>query len=82
MDKLKLLNLFALAFLGSLLIQYWFFPQPNTTPVVQDVFLSIESDSLIVPNIPKISIHNTTTGVLNINPCNDITLSIDSIPLV
>jgi len=82
MDKLKLLNLFAIAFLGSLLIQYWFFPQPNTTPVKQDVFLSIESDSLVVPNIPKISVHNTTTGSVTINPCDDVSISIDSLPLV
>lgn len=82
MDKLRLINLFAIAFLGSLLVQYWFFPVKNTTPVVQDVFISVEKDSITVPNIPKVSIHNTTTGSIVINPCDDITLSIDSRPLV
>ena len=81
MDKLKVLNIFAIAFLASLLIQYWFFPKTNTTTVPTDIFLSIEKDSIIVPNIPKITLHNTTTGAITVNPCNEIFVTIDSIPL-
>ena len=81
MDKLRLLNLFAIAFLASLLVQYWFFPVKNTTPLVQDVYISVESDSITVPNIPKVTIHNTTSGTIVVNPCDDIKISIDSRPL-
>lgn len=81
MDKLRLLNIFAIAFLGSLLIQYWFFPVQKPASVIQDVFVSVESDSITIPNIPKVTIHNTTSGAITINPCEDITVSIDSRPL-
>jgi hypothetical protein len=78
MDKLRILNLFAIAFLVSLLVQYWFFPKPNSTPVLTDVYISVESDSIVVPNIPKITLHNTTTGSITVNPCTDINISVDS----
>lgn len=81
MDKLRIINLFAIAFLISLAVQYWFFPKQNTTPVVQDIYLSLESDSITVPNIPKVTVHNTTSGAIIVNPCDDISLSIDSLPL-
>ena len=81
MDKLKVLNIFAIAFLVSLLLQYWFFPKPNTSVTPTDIFLSIEADSIVVPNIPKITLHNTTKDTITVNPCNDITLTIDSRPL-
>ncbi len=82
MDKLRLINLFAIAFLVSLIVQYWFFPQQNTVPVISDVYISVEKESIVVPNIPKITIHNTTTGAITINPCDDISITIDSRPLV
>lgn len=78
MEKLRILNIFIIAFLISLGLQYWFFPQPKNTPIVQDIILSVESDSIVVPNIPKITVRNTTTGALTINTCQDITLSINS----
>lgn len=78
MDKLRLINIFAIAFLVSLMIQFWFFPAKNTTPVLQDVYISVEKESIVIPNIPKITIHNTTTGAITINPCDDILITIDS----
>jgi YidC/Oxa1 family membrane protein insertase len=81
MDKLRLINLFAIAFLVSLLVQYWFFPTKTTNPILQDVYISVESDSLVVPNIPKLTVHNTTSGEVTINPCDDITITVDSRPL-
>ncbi|MBC7503789.1 YidC/Oxa1 family membrane protein insertase, partial [Candidatus Gracilibacteria bacterium] len=81
MDKLRIINLFVVAFLVSLLIQYWFFPKQNTVLIIPDIYLSLESDSITVPNIPKITIHNTTTGAIIVNPCDDINISIDSRPL-
>ncbi len=81
MDKLRLINLFAVAFLVSLLVQYWFFPQQSTTPVVADVYLSVVEESIVVPNIPKVTIHNTTSGSVTVNPCDEVSISIDSRPL-
>ena len=81
MDKLRLINLFVIAFLVSLMVQYWLFPAKNTAPIVSDVYISVESDSIVIPNIPKITIHNTTTGAIVVNPCEDITISIDSRPI-
>jgi hypothetical protein len=78
MDKLRILNLFAIAFLVSLLVQYWFLPQPVATTILPDIYMSVESDSIVVPNIAKISIHNTTTGSLIVNPCEDMNISVDS----
>lgn len=81
MDKLRLINLFAIAFLVSLMVQYWFFPAKNTTPIITDIYISVEKEGIVVPNIPKITIHNTTTGSVIINPCDDVAISIDSRPL-
>ena len=81
MDKLRLINLFVIAFLVSLMVQYWFFPTKSTTTVVPDIFISVEKESIVIPNIPKITIHNTTTGSISLNPCDDITITIDSRPL-
>ena len=81
MDKLRILNLFAIAFLVSLLVQYWFFPKPSTTPILPDITISVEKDSIVVPNIPKVTIHNTTTGAIMINPCSDIKISADGVEL-
>jgi hypothetical protein len=81
MEKLRLINLFAIAFLVSLMVQFWFFPAKNTAPTISDVYISVESDSVVIPNIPKITIHNTTTGSINLNPCDDVSITIDSRPL-
>ncbi len=78
MDKLRILNIFVLAFLVSLAVQYWFFPQKTNTAVPPDVYISVEKESITVPNIPKITVHNTTSGSILVNPCQDITLTIDS----
>jgi hypothetical protein len=78
MDKLRILNLFAIAFLVSLLVQYWFFPKPTVATILPDVYMSVEKEGIVVPNIPKITIHNTTTGAIVINPCDDMSISVDS----
>lgn len=78
MDKLRIINLFVIAFLVSLLVQYWFFPKTSPTPTLPDFSVSVEKEGIVVPNIPKITIHNTTTGALTINPCDDIMISLDT----
>ena len=60
MDKAKLLNIFILAFLLSLVVQYMFVPK-NTGKLIQtDVTLEIQDDTLTIPNIPQVSLHNVT----------------------
>jgi len=79
MDKLKLLNLFILAFLVSLMIQLVFFPPEKTIPVSAGIILEIEDDSLVMPNIPRISIHNPTGETVDVSPCQDISINITPI---
>ena len=81
MDKLRIFNIFAIAFLVSLLVQYWFFPKNDSTPVISDIYLTIETNDIVVPNIPKITLHNSTKESITIQPCNDINITIDSLPL-
>ena len=81
MDKLRIINLFAIAFLISLAVQYWFFPKQTSTVALPDVYISVEKENIIVPNIAKITIHNTTSGAITVNPCDDVSILIDSRPL-
>jgi len=78
MDKLRTFNLFMIAFLVALLVQYWFFPQQTKQPVLSDIYLSVEKENIVIPNIPKVMVHNTTSGAITVNPCQDVTISIDS----
>ncbi len=82
MDKSKLLNLFLFAFIFSIAVQYFFAPDKSTETPIQDVMLEIKDDSITIPNIPHIEAVNSTTGSFTVNPCTDITISIDSRPLV
>lgn len=81
MDKAKLFNIFVLAFLLSLAIQYLFIPQKWGNSLPQDVILQIQDDAITIPNIPHIELSNTSTGSFSIAPCRDIKISIDSRPL-
>lgn len=78
MDKLRTFNLFMIAFLVALLVQYWFFPQESKQPVLSDIYLSVEKENIVIPNIPKVIVHNTTSGAIIVNPCQDVTITIDS----
>lgn len=81
MDKAKLFNLFILAFLMSLSVQYLFFPQANKQTEVSPVLLGVKDDSITIPNIPTIELTNNSTGAFTLNPCDDISVSVDSLPL-
>ncbi len=78
MDKLRTFNLFMITFLVALLVQYWFFPQQTKQPLLSDIYLSVEKENIVIPNIPKVIVHNTTSGAITVNPCQDIIISIDS----
>jgi|GEM_PF-3807399 len=61
MDKLKLFNLFVLAFLLSLLFQYFFPPKQKEIPVLSEVVLSVNKESFTIPNIPVLTVKNMST---------------------
>jgi YidC/Oxa1 family membrane protein insertase len=82
MDKLKILNLFVLAFLLSLVVQSFFFPKKTDTVAPTWVILQVEDDSVTIPNIPKVEVINQGTWAITIRPCDDITLSVDSQPIL
>lgn len=74
MDKAKILQLFLIAFIASFLIQTVLLPK-NTNPVAKTgVVMSIQKDSLVIPNIPKIEVSNFTSGAITIQPCTDLTI--------
>ncbi len=82
MDKAKLLNLFIIAFLVSLMVQYFFAPQKDAQENTSNYILQIKDDAITIPNIPHIELTNTTTGSFSLNPCSDIKISVDSQPIV
>jgi YidC/Oxa1 family membrane protein insertase len=80
MDKLKLFNLFVLAFLLSLSVQYLFFPQAKQGTVQStDIVLSVAKDAVTIPNIPVIELQNNSTGSFTLQLCEDMSMNIDSI---
>lgn len=58
MDKMKLLNLFILAFAVSLMVQLVFFPPKDASITQSGVLLQIKDDNITIPNIPEIEIIN------------------------
>ena len=38
----------------------------------------MEKENIVIPNIPKVIVHNTTSGAIIVNPCQDVTITIDS----
>lgn len=78
MDKSKLLNLFIIAFAVSLLVQLYFAPQKDTQTAAANILLQVKDDSITMPNIPIIEVKNQTQDTIEILPCTDISLSIDT----
>ena len=61
MNKLKLLNLFVLAFLLSLVVQSFFFPKKTDTVAPTGLILQVQDDAITIPNIPKVEVVNQGT---------------------
>ncbi len=61
MDKLKLLNLFVLAFLLSLVVQSFFLPKKIDTATPTGLILQVQDDAITIPNIPKVEVINQGT---------------------
>jgi YidC/Oxa1 family membrane protein insertase len=81
MDKGKLLNIVLLSMIMTLALQ--FFLPKNTQPgaISQNVYLQAKKESITIPNIPIIELVNKSTGSISIQPCQDIKLTVNSIPL-
>jgi membrane protein insertase Oxa1/YidC/SpoIIIJ len=70
--------LFALYTLTLILLVQYFFPTTKNTPMDTGILLSIKDDTLVIPNIPKIELVNSTNTGFLINPCQDIKFSANS----
>lgn len=80
MQLAKILNIAILALLITLVMQL-FIPRPTPTVPAEWAYLSIQESAVTIPNIPKISFHNVSSGAITLAPCSDITLSVNSAPL-
>lgn len=79
MNKFAIILLYALIL--TLSFQYFFPKQQVTNNATSNILVTIEKDSIVIPNIPKISLINNTASGFEISPCDDISITIDSQPL-
>lgn len=75
----KILNIAFLALILTLILQMMM-PKPQNAITSEGVYMSAQSSEITVPNIPKISLHNTSSWSVTINPCTDVTISVNSQP--
>ena len=73
MKALKILNIALFALIIALLLQL-IFPKPAENTTADGIFLKIESKSVVIPNLPKITVLNNTSETVNILPCENISL--------
>jgi len=59
----------------------YFFPSEKKLPQDSNVYLTIQDDTIVIPNIPKISLVNASATGISIMPCRDIHITIDSQPI-
>lgn len=79
MNRYIIIALYALSF--TLMFQYFFANKQTEVKNTNDIILSIQKESVVIPNAPKIEIINhTLTGAL-FETCRDISLTVDSRPL-
>lgn len=65
----------------TFIFQYFFPAKPAVNPLAQkDIILQIQKDSLVIPNIPHVEIINNLSGAVSIKPCENISMTIDSLP--
>lgn len=75
------MNKFVLIFLYALVLTFslqFFFPSQKAVNTSPNILLTVADDSLVIPNIPKIEIINTTASGIVIQPCKDLKLNINS----
>lgn len=79
MNRYLILALYVFTF--TLLFQYFFVEKKDQPSLANDIVLSIQDDTIVIPNTPKIEIVNNTTSGITMNTCTDIVISVDSRPL-
>jgi YidC/Oxa1 family membrane protein insertase len=75
------MNKFVLIFLYALVLTFslqYFFPSQKTVNTDPNILLTVADDSLVIPNIPKIEVINTTASGIVVKPCTDLKLNINS----
>ena len=80
MNKFFLIALYALALTFS--FQYFFPPASISPSKDATIILNIVDDSLVIPNLPKITLLNNSSTGFTLSPCQDISMTIDSQPLI
>lgn len=70
---LKFINIFLFALIITLILQL-ILPKPEqqTTVTASGVSMSLASSSIVIPNLPQITVHNNTAESLTLHPCQDI----------
>lgn len=78
MDWNKLLNIALLTLAFSLILQWSLGTKTTSVATSNTVYMEIEKDSTTLPNIPSVSVVNTTTGTISINTCADLSFFVNS----
>lgn len=76
MNTYKILNIALIALIITLCLSI--FQPKNSAVPTNAVSLSVQNKSVSIPNIPIVSVHNTTTSDVSINTCQDISLTQNS----
>lgn len=81
MNASKFLQIALLAFVITLVMQM-FLPKPQNTTVGQnDISITAEANSVTIPTIPAITVHNSTASDFAYNTCQDLEISVNSNPV-
>lgn len=73
MKALKFFNILLFALILTMITQIWM--APKVTPIAENsIALTTTADSVTVPNIPQITVHNTKTEDFAFNTCEHLSL--------
>jgi membrane protein insertase Oxa1/YidC/SpoIIIJ len=78
-QKFLLLAVYVLTL--TLIFQYMFPQGKSETARPNDIIVNIKSDAVTIPNLPEIEIQNHTASGWTMNPCEAISITVDSRPL-
>lgn len=81
MNALKIFNIALVAFIITLMLQF-FMPKQQTAQLTETgAYISVKKSNLVVPNIPIVTYHNNSSESVSFKPCEDMTLTVNSKPL-
>ncbi len=81
MNALKILNIALVAFIITFALQLML-PKETAPQAASGTYISVQRSTVVVPNIPIVTYHNNSTGAVAVNLCEDMTLTVNSQPLV